>query len=452
MKEKKEKVKNDVVVKKKSVKKGKNAVDVKGIEEKIDKIDDKEKIERKDAHNISINKTKKDKINSSSFNLIEVIIIMIITAVFGILIGSCASYFKGNNDIEKNGDIKVPGSFAEFLNIYNDLVSEYYFDIDKNKLIEAGIKGMVDYLGDPYSSYLNFDDSSSLNMELEGEYVGMGVTITYDADGNIYITDMFAGSPADKAGFKVGDIIVAVDGESIIGDGIVEVSNKVKGSIGGSVDIKIMRDGVEMTITLVRGKVEIPSVSYHIIEGTKIGFVKINIFARNTPEQFKTAMQELNSYGINSLVIDVRNNSGGYLSAVENIISSFLNKGDVIYQLNTKGETEKVKKQDNKLYDMPIVVLMNGASASASEILACSLRENVGAVLVGEKTFGKGTVQKAVRLESGAMIKYTIQEWYSPEGNKINLVGVMPDYKVTLKNDGNDNQLEKAVEILKKNN
>ena len=192
MKEKKEKVKNDVVVKKKNVKKGKNAVDIKGIEEKNDKIDDKEKIEGKDAHNISINKTKKDKINSSSFNLIEVIIIMIITAVFGILIGSCASYFKDNNSIEKNGDIKVPASFAEFLNIYNDLVSEYYFDIDKNKLIEAGIKGMVDYLGDPYSSYLNFDDSSSLNMELEGEYVGMGVTITYDdrttLDGELFET------------------------------------------------------------------------------------------------------------------------------------------------------------------------------------------------------------------------------------------------------------------------
>ena len=394
--------------------------------------------------------TKKDKKEenkfSTNFNLIEVIIIMIITAVFGILIGSCVTYFR--DDINNEN---VPDSFKEFVDVYNDLVSEYYFDLDESKLIEAGIKGMLQYLDDPHSSYLDYDASNSLNLELEGEYVGMGATITVEKDGYVYISDMFVNSPAANAGFKVGDRIIAVDGEKVTDKNAVEVSYKVKGQEGTGVDITIVRDGVEQTIRLIRAKVEIPSVSYKVVENTNTGYIKIDIFAKNTPEQFKRAMNELNAQGVDSLIIDVRDNSGGYLSSAEKIISYFLDKGDIIYQLDSKGVIEKVRNTNEKLYDLPVAIITNKMSASASEILAISLKENIDAVLIGQITFGKGTVQKAVRLESGAMIKYTIQEWLSPNGNKINLVGVKPDYEVGNADEHYDAQVQKAVEVLKNN-
>lgn len=407
----------------------------------------KEKVlEEKENKKVTKKDKKEENKSSTNFNLIEVIIIMIITAVFGILIGSCVTYFR--DDINNEN---VPDSFKEFVDVYNDLVSEYYFDLDESKLLEAGIKGMLQYLDDPHSSYLDYDDSSSLNLELEGEYVGMGATITVEKDGYVYISDMFVNSPAANAGFKVGDRIVAVDGEKVTDKNAVEVSYKVKGQEGTGVDITIVRDGVEQTIRLIRAKVEIPSVSYKVVENTNTGYIKIDIFAKNTPEQFKRAMNELNAQGVDSLIIDVRDNSGGYLSSAEKIISYFLDKGDIIYQLDSKGVIEKVRNTNEKLYDLPVAVITNKMSASASEILAISLKENIDAVLIGQITFGKGTVQKAVRLESGAMIKYTIQEWLSPNGNKINLVGVKPDYEVGNADEHYDAQVQKAVEVLKNN-
>jgi carboxyl-terminal processing protease len=417
----------------------------KKVEEK-DSIKKDKTEEKKVTKKVTKNNKKEENKLSNSFNLIEVIIIMIITAVFGILIGSCVAYFR--DDI--NGE-NVPESFKEFVNVYNDLVSEYYFDLDESKLIEAGIKGMLQYLDDPHSSYLDYDDSNSLNLELEGEYVGMGATITVEKDGYVYISDMFVNSPAANAGFKVGDRIIAVDGEKVTDKNAVEVSYKVKGQEGTGVDITIVRDGVEQTIRLIRAKVEIPSVSYKVVENTNTGYIKIDIFAKNTPEQFKRAMNELNALNIESLIIDVRDNSGGYLSSAEKIISYFLDKGDIIYQLDSKGVIEKVRNTNEKLYDIPVAVITNKMSASASEILAISLKENINAVLIGQITFGKGTVQKAVRLESGAMIKYTIQEWLSPNGNKINLVGVKPDYEVGNADEHYDAQVQKAVEVLKNN-
>jgi len=236
----------------------------------------KEKVlEEKENKKVTKKDKKEENKSSTNFNLIEVIIIMIITAVFGILIGSCVTYFR--DDINNEN---VPDSFKEFVDVYNDLVSEYYFDLDESKLIEAGIKGMLQYLDDPHSSYLDYDDSSSLNLELEGEYVGMGATITVEKDGYVYISDMFVNSPAANAGFKVGDRIIAVDGEKVTDKNAVEVSYKVKGQEGTGVDITIVRDGVEQTIRLIRAKVEIPSVSYKVVKNTNTGYIKIDIFAK----------------------------------------------------------------------------------------------------------------------------------------------------------------------------
>ena len=410
------------------------------------KVLKKEKEVEIDKSKKELHISKKNVNTSSSFNLIEVIIIMIITAVFGVFIGSCVVFFKDNQENV------VPDTFKEFIDIYGDIVNEYYYDLDNNGLIEAGIKGMVEYLGDPYSSYLDYDDSTSLNVELEGEYVGMGATISIRGDGYAYIVDMFANSPAVVAGFKIGDRIISVNGEMVTGQNTLEISQKIKGEIGTTVEIVIIRDGEEQSLTLTRGKVVIPSVSYYVVEETNIGVIKIDIFARNTPQQFKDAMNYLIKNGVSSLVIDVRDNSGGYLSSAEKIASYFLDNGDIIYQLeDTKGTVEKIRNNSNKLYDVRVAIVINEASASASEILAVSLKENVDAILVGKKTYGKGTVQKTIQLDSGAMIKYTIQEWLSPNGNRINSVGITPDYDINSDSNVEDTQLEKAIEILKNN-
>ncbi len=397
-------------------------------------------------------KVKKEESSPTTFNLIEVIIIMIITAVFGILIGSCVVYFK-DNVIDNN----VPYELEEFMDVYDDISSEFYNDVDRDKLLEAGIKGMVQYLGDPYSSYLDYDETYSLNEELEGEFVGMGATVSLDDSGNIYIYDIMDDSPASKAGFKVGDVIKSVDDKNVVGLSTAEVSYLIKGKEGTKVKIGIMREEKEMTLTLTRGKIELTSVDYFVTENEKVGYIKISIFAKNTPDQLRKAMKALSKEGVESIILDVRDNTGGYLNVAEEIASMFLDKDKIIYQLDTKGKIENIKSVGKKEYDLPVAVLINGNSASASEILAAALNENLDAPLVGQKTFGKGTVQKKKELSSGAMIKYTVQEWYTPKGNRVNKIGLTPTVEVVMdeayyENPSvpMDNQLTKAIEVLSK--
>lgn len=405
-----------------------------------------EKVMKKEAMN------NKNDNASSMFSFFEVIIIAFIAAVVGILFTT--GFYSLNGEKENN----TPNEFEEFLNVYDELVDGYYGDVDKKGMLEAGIKGMVEYLGDPNSYYLDYDSSYSLNEELEGEFVGMGATITVDDNGNVYILELYPDSPGVKAGFMVGDIIKKVDGVEMTSKNVTEVSYKVKGKEGTKVDITILRGDEEKTITLTRGRVELQSVSSFVTDEDKnVGYIGISVFAKNTPKQFKKAMDELLKQNVNSVIIDVRSNSGGYLDVANEIASMFLEKDSVVYQLDTKGEIEKIKTTSDKIYDVDVVVLVDGGSASAAEILAAALNENINAPLVGTQTFGKGTVQRTRMLESGAMIKYTIQEWYTPKGNKVDTIGLTPTYIEELSQEycdnptfDRDNQYHKAIEILKK--
>ncbi len=219
----------------------------------------------------------------------------------------------------------------------------------------------------------------------------------------------------------------------------------------------ILRNGEQKVITLVRGKVVLQSVCYNMIENTKIGYIDISIFAENTDEQFKEAVEELKKQGAESIIIDVRDNSGGYITTAKEIASLFLQKGSTIYQLASKGTVEKIKNEKDPLYNFDIAVLSNSGSASAAEMLTAALNDNLGSPIVGIRSFGKGTIQDVRKLSSGAMIKYTTQEWYTPNGNKVNGSGIEPTYKVEqadsyYANPTNDTdvQLQKAIEILKK--
>lgn len=388
---------------------------------------------------------KKTGKNKPRYSLKESLIFMLITFVFGILIGGVIMYgsggFKGNSRKALN----------EFTATYDDILNNYYKDVDADKLLEAGLEGMIKYLGDPYSAYIDATESESFLETIEGEYCGIGAEIIYTpADGITKIGTIFDNSPALKSGLKEGDILKEVDGKSIEGKTNTEIAELVKGKKGTKVVIKVLRDEKEINFTLKRDKVDIPSVESKVYEENdkKIGYLLISVFANNTDEQFEEKLKELEKQEIDSLIIDVRGNTGGYLTTVTNIISLFTEKGTNIYQLKTKEEIEVIKDKTKEYREYPITVLTNGGSASASEVLAAALKENYMATVMGTKTYGKGKVQKSYNLSNGSMIKYTYQEWLTPNGNSIDGVGVEPSIVVEYQYEENveiDNQLKEAI-------
>lgn len=391
------------------------------------------------------------------FNYAEVIVIMVITLILGGIIGSFITYiFKDNHNNSATVVKEVPNELQEFIKTYNDIITNYYQEVDHDKLLESGIKGMLEYLGDDYSFYMNTDESKRFNEQVEGKYEGIGVEIMLLDDNTVTISKIFDNTPASKAGLKVGDVFILVNGDSVVGLLPTEISNKIK-SDDKLVNIVVNRDGKDLEFSLNLDEVELESVTSKVFEenGKKIGYIELSVFAANTYSQFEQKLVELEGNNIDSLIIDVRDNSGGYLSTVTDIASLFLDKSKIIYQLDTKGIIEQIYAKTNSSRNYKIAVLINGNSASASEILAGALKESYGAIIIGVNSFGKGTVQKAYQLESGATVKYTIQKWLTPNGNWINEVGITPDVKVELDNnyyknpsDSTDNQLQMAIKNL----
>lgn len=399
----------------------------------------------------------------SGFNYAEVIVIMVITLILGGIIGSFLTYIaKGKNTTVIKNVIKkseIPEEMNEFLNTYNNIINDYYQDVDSKQLLEAGINGMLNYLGDDYSVYMDQQSTKSFNEQVEGKYTGIGVEIVLKENVGVVINRVFENSPAAKSGLKPGDLFVKVEGEDVLTKSPSEVSAMIKDSNKTSVEVTVKRDNEEKSFKLTLKEVEIDSVTTKIFEknNKKIGYIDVSIFASNTNIQFEKALNKLEKENIDSLIIDVRNNSGGYLSTVTDMASLFLNKSKIIYQLDTKGVVEQVYSNSSANRNYDIVVLVNKNSASASEILAAALQESYGAKVVGTNSFGKGTVQKAYQLSSGATVKYTIQKWLTPKGNWINEKGVTPDVMVELDDayyndpsDDADNQLQKALEELSK--
>ena len=388
----------------------------------------------------------------SGFNFSEVIIIMIIAIMFGFLLGNIVN-FVVFNDKSSNGD-----ELDELVTTYNNIIDNYYEDVDKEELIDAGIQGMINYLDDPYATYFSGDASDDFNEELAGTYEGIGVEVMLK-DGIISVGNVFDGSPADKAGVKVGDIITKVNDTDVTGKTLTEVVNMISGDDSGkSSKLTVTRNGEELSFELSKDTIETPVIESEIYENNdkKIGYIKIEIFNSNSYKQFNNALKKLEKKNIEGLVIDVRDNPGGYLSEVKNILSLFLNKKQVLYQLQTKNKTEKVygtKKSVDR--DYPVSVIINDESASASEILASAFKESYGSHVVGINSYGKGTVQSASDLNSGDTIKYTVQKWLTPDGNWVNDKGVVPTDRVeTVLQEGetlnydNDTMLQTAISVV----
>lgn len=393
-------------------------------------------------------------IKKEGFSYPEMVIIMIIAILFGFLIGNVVSFTK-----KETTNSSVPSELKEFVDTYNDIVNNYYDKVNKEELIDAGIKGMINYLDDPYATYFDGTSSTNFNQTLEGNYEGVGIEVTLD-NSKVKITKVFADTPAKKAGIKVGDYITKVNGESVEGKSLSDVVSLIKTAKNKEVEITITRDNQEKTMKVTRTTVDMPYTSSKVYEenSKKIGYLKIEMFSNNITKQVKKELESLKKKNIDKLVIDVRDNPGGYLTQVTEILSLFMTKKDVIYQLQTKNNKEKVYGTSSKAtYSYPVVVLINENSASASEILASAFKETYNAEIVGVNSYGKGTVQKTGDLNNGDTIKYTVQKWLTPRGNWINEKGVTPTKEVKLElkeneilTEDNDNQLKAAIELASK--
>lgn len=363
----------------------------------------------------------------SGFNFSEVIIIMIIAIMFGFLLGNIVNFvvFSDNSSSDKELD--------ELVTTYDNIINNYYEDVDKEELIDAGIQGMINYLDDPYATYFSGEASEDFNQELAGNYEGIGVEIMLN-NGVVSVSRVFDNTPASKAGVKVGDVVIKVNDTDITGKSLTEVVSMISGENSGNKSkLTVTRNGEELSFELAKSTIEVPVVNSEIYEnnGKKIGYIKIDLFSSKVYKQFNSALKNLEKNNIQGLVIDVRDNPGGYLSGVKSILCLFLDKRQVLYQLQTKNKTEKIygtKKSIER--DYPVSVIINDESASAAEILASAFKESYGSRIVGINSYGKGTVQSASDLNSGDTIKYTVQKWLTPDGNWVNDKGVVPTDRV----------------------
>lgn len=384
----------------------------------------------------------------NQYNFMEVVAIMIITTIFGMFLGGILMYRKGSLNMG------IKKELNEFLDTYTEILNEYYEEIPENELLESGVKGMIGYLGDPYSVYMDKDTSIAFNEKINGEYVGIGTEIIQYSDGKIEFNDVYEDGPAYEAGIRVKDILIKVDDTDISDKTLSEVSSLVKGKSGSKVKITVLRDDEEKTFEVKRKSIDITSVTSDIIEykDSKVGVLTISLFAANTSLQFEKELKELENKKIDSLIIDVRGNSGGYLNVVSDILSHFIKKGEMLYQLKTKDKIEKIydKTEDKRNYK--VAVLVNGGSASASELLASCMKDTYKAYTVGTVTYGKSKVQKTQDLSNGATIKFTFQEWLMPSGESVGGKGMEPEYVVPYEASDTeheyDSQMQKALDLL----
>lgn len=421
-------------------KKNKNSKDKENLEEvKVEELDDS------NVREIIVERR-------SGFNFSEVIIIMIIAIMFGFLLGNIVNFvvFSDNSSSDKELD--------ELVTTYDNIINNYYEDVDKEELIDAGIQGMINYLDDPYATYFSGEASEDFNQELAGNYEGIGVEVMLN-NGVVSVSRVFDNSPASKAGVKVGDVVIKVNDTDIVGKSLTEVVSMISGENSGNKSkLTVTRNGEELSFELAKGTIEVPVVNSQIYEnnGKKIGYIKIDLFSSKVYKQFNSALKNLEKNNIQGLVIDVRDNPGGYLSEVKNILCLFLDKKQVLYQLQTKNKTEKIygtKKSIER--DYPVSVIINDDSASAAEILASAFKESYDSRIVGINSYGKGTVQSASDLKSGDTIKYTVQKWLTPDGNWVNDKGVVPTDRVeNVLQEGetltyeNDTMLQTAISVV----
>lgn len=388
------------------------------------------------------------------FNLQWILGIVTITSIISALTTGVIIYNNDKiTDKVSYADLSKDEDLNQFLEVYANITSEYYEDIDKEEMLDKAIAAMMNYLGDDYTTYLDNNDTNDLLTQLAGEYTGIGVSIN-NADKSI--TEVFEDTPAENAGIKAGDIIIGYNEQDVSSMSASELVALIKDN-SNYFTLKLKRGEETIIVSLKNETIISPSINYKMIENTKTGYIRIETFSSTLETQVKKALNNLENAGMSSLIIDLRDDTGGYLDAASKVTSLFTKKGQIIYSLNYKNEVTNYmdETEESRAYD--IVILINENTASASEIMAAALKESYGAIIVGEISFGKGKVQQTIQLDDGSMVKYTSAYWLTPNGTCIDGVGITPDYLISneqIKNENGeiveikDKQLEKALEIL----
>ena len=397
-------------------------------------------------------KKKRQKFMNGKFSLdiLDILIVIVVTAIVSCLLTGLIL----NSQYRKRGvlladNLSSDKELQSFLNTYEEIVNNYYEQVDKEGILNAATKGMLGYLEDNYSIFLTDNDAESLSETLDGTYEGLGIVEIANV-----VFDVYKNSPAEKAGIKINDEIIQVNGNEINKQNYMNISKYLYKDKENEVIVK--REGKELTFKISFDTIVIPSASSQIIKSKdaskNIGYISLKTFSRLSFEEFEEELMKLEKESnIESLIIDLRNNSGGYVTSAFNIANLFLEKDKVVYSLQTQEDLKIYKDDTNASRKYPIVVLVNFQTASAAEILTAALHDSYGATVVGTKTFGKGLVQNVKSFEN-KLIKYTSAKWLRPNGDCVDGVGIEPDYKVDIEYKNGtvyDKQYDKALELLR---
>ena len=390
---------------------------------------------------------KREIYNSIMLIILSIIITFLLTTLL------VYNYFQ-----DKNNYIVLPGQDTiqltdldrTLIGLKNIIEEKYLGDVDEQKLYEGAIKGFVNALDDKYSEYYTEEEMNDVNVSLLGNYVGIGAYLQADLQENIIrVLSPIENSPAEEAGLLAGDIITKVDGVEFTGEELEKASMALKGEEGTKVNVEIVRNGETKTYEITRRSIKVYHISSKLIENY-IGYMYIQTFDEGCADEFKEKYEALKNQNIKSLIIDLRDNGGGIVPEALEILDYILDKDKITLITVDKNGNEEISKTSKKqLVDVPIVLLVNEQTASASEIMAGALKDNDRAIIVGEKTYGKGVIQELMTLTNNAALKLTTNEYYTPNRNKINKIGITPDYTVKITSE-EDTQLQKAIELLKK--
>lgn len=381
----------------------------------------------------------------------------LLTGVLGVV---CAELGLGLGlgMVFKDSVITDPG-FVTKLGVLERMIDEYYLEETREEDLKEGLyTGLLYGLGDPYSRYYTAEEYEEENSSTQGAYVGIGIVMQKNQEGGVLILECYEGGPGDEAGLQEGDIISAVDGEDITESEVSEVANRIKGSEKESVVLTIHREGAEkaLEITVPITDVELPSVFGEML-ADHVGYIRISEFTGVTPQQYKDAFARLKSEGMEKLVVDLRDNPGGLLNSVCDVLREILPEGLIVYTEDKYGNRSEERCEGKSPLTLPLAVLVNESSASASEIFAGAVKDYGIGTIVGSTTYGKGVVQSIRTLNDGSAVKLTVSNYFTPEGNSIHKVGIQPDIEVKL--DPNllnkdsftheeDNQLQAAIRAV----
>lgn len=391
------------------------------------------------------------------FSQKQMVIAISLTMIFSMGCG----VIIGNSFLKKEVVVKQPqNSYIEtFLEAYDAIIENYYGKVDQKKLMDGAINGMTEAVGDPYTSYMDEEETNSFNTKLNGQYEGVGIYMERNQQ-DIVLKSILPDSPALKAGLKPNDILISVDDLKSSEVPAVAITQYIRESKKQTFTFLIKRGTETFSVDIAKTILTYPSVwtETFIKNSKKIGYLELNLFADNTASQFKTKLEALETSGMDSLIIDLRDNVGGYMRSAIDITSMFLKKGEVILGIENNGKITLEKDETEEARNYKVVLLINGGSASASEIMAAAFKEVYKAELVGTNTFGKGTVQQPFTLKNGGIVKVTTEKWLTPSGKSITTDKVTPTTLVEFDNEQyskqpnneNDNQLQAAIKLLAK--